>query len=313
MNCALKKTVQHIYNTLVYAVKFFTEERVIAKAASLTYNTLLAIVPVLAVVFAIARGFGYNKYIEVWFREALASQPQAADVIVGWVNSYLVHTKSGIFLGVGLLFMLYTLIMLVSNIEQTFNEIFQVRNSRSLLRTFPAYLAIFFLLPILIVLSTGLSVFMATIADHAPDILMLSSVVRQLIDLLPYVLMSLVFIALYVLMPNTRVKVRHAIVPGILAGVAMQWLQLFYIHSQLWVTGYNAIYGSFAALPLFMLWVQISWDICLFGAELTFTNQHLNRLGINIEALDFHPQIDMTDEERSDSSAAMYADGIDGL
>jgi membrane protein len=66
-------------------------------------------------------------------------------------------------------------------------------------------------------------------------------------------------------------------------------------------------------LPLFMLWVQISWDICLFGAELTFTNQHLNRLGINIEALDFHPQIDMTDEERSDSSAAMYADGIDGL
>ena len=309
----MKEIFKHVYKTLFLTVKFITAERVIAKAAALTYNTLLAIVPVLAVVFAIARGFGYNKYIEVWFREALASQPQAAEVIVGWVNSYLVHTKSGIFLGVGLLFMLYTLIMLVSNIEQTFNDIFKVSNSRSLLRTFPTYLAIFFLLPILIVISTGLSVFMATIADHVPDILMLSSVVRHLIDLLPYVLMSLVFIALYVLMPNTHVKVRHAIVPGIIAGVAMQWLQLFYIHSQLWVTGYNAIYGSFAALPLFMLWVQLSWDICLFGAELTFTNQHLNRLGFNIEETDFHPYVDMTDDERSDTAANLYADGIDGL
>ncbi len=294
-------------------VKFFTTERVIAKAAALTYDTLLAIVPALAVIFAIARGFGYNKYIEVWFRDALSSQPQAADVIAQWVNSYLIHTKSGIFLGVGLMFMLYTLTMLMSNIEQTFNEIFQVRSSRSLLRTFPTYLAIFFLVPILIIISTGLSVFMATVADHVPDILMLSSLVRHLIDLLPYVLLSMVFTALYVLMPNTRVKLRYAIVPGIIAGVAIQWLQLFYIHSQLWVTGYNAIYGSFAALPLFMLWVQISWDICLFGAELTFTNQHLNRMGIHIEAYNIHPLVDMTDDERSDESAAVYADNIDAL
>lgn len=84
------------------------------------------------------------------------------------------------------------------------------------------------------------------------------------------------FIGLYVFMPNTHVKVRNAIFPGILAGVAMQWLQFFYINSQMWVSSYNAIYGSFAALPLFMLWVQISWTICLFGAELSYTNQNLD-------------------------------------
>jgi membrane protein len=88
--------------------------------------------------------------------------------------------------------------------------------------------------------------------------------------------MSLLFIGLYVFMPNTHVKVKNAIVPGILSGIAMQLVQFFYIHSQLWVTGYNAIYGSFAALPLFMLWVQISWTICLFGAELTYTSQNLD-------------------------------------
>ena len=126
-------------------------------------------------------------------------------------------------------------------------------------------------------------------------------------------LMSLLFFGLYVSMPNTHVEWRCAIVPGIVAGVGIQWLQLFYVHSQIWVTGYNAIYGSFAALPLFMLWVQISWTICLFGAELTYTNQNLNRLGINIESVNAHPYVEMGDDERDDTSVAMYANGIDGL
>ena len=261
---------------LCLAVRFFTARRVLGQAAALTYSTLLAIVPILAVVFAIARGFGYNKYIELWFRESLASQPMVGEVIIGFVNSYLVHTKSGVFLGVGLIFMLYTVMMLVSNVEQTFNHIWQVKKQRSLFRTFTDYLAIFFLFPILIVLSTGLSIFMTAIANQMPDFMMIRPMARLIMDLVPYVLMTLLFIALYVFMPNTHVQLRHAIVPGIFAGVAMQCLQLFYIHCQMWLSSYNAIYGSFAALPLFMLWVQISWTICLFGAELCYTNQNLD-------------------------------------
>jgi membrane protein len=258
------------------AVRFFTAKRVLTKASALTYSTLLAIVPILAVVFAIARGFGYNKYIEMWFRDAFSSQPQAAEVIIGFVNSYLVHTKSGVFLGIGLLFMLYTVLMLVSNIEEAFNEIWQVKTSRSVFRTFTDYLAMFFVAPILIVLSSGMSIFLATVADQMPDFMMLGSAVRLLLDLSPYVLMSLTFIALYIFMPNTRVKPMSALVPGICAGIAMQGLQFVYIHSQIFLSSYNAIYGSFAALPLFMLWLQISWTICLFGAELCYTNQNLD-------------------------------------
>ena len=265
-----------ILKKVLLAVRFFTAKRVMTKASALTYSTLLAIVPILAVVFAIARGFGYNKFIEVWFREAFSSQPQAADIIIGFVNSYLVHTKSGVFLGIGLLFMLYTVLMLVSNIEDTFNEIWQVKKSRSVFRTFTDYLAMFFLFPILIVLTSGLSIFLATVANRMEDFIMLSSAVRLLIDFIPYVLMSCLFVALYVFMPNTRVRVTSAIVPGILAGIAMQGLQFVYINSQIFLSSYNAIYGSFAALPLFMLWLQISWTICLFGAELCYTNQNLD-------------------------------------
>ena len=272
----VKYLLLEVLKKLLLAIRFFTAKRVLQKASALTYSMLLAIVPIMAVVFAIARGFGYNKYIEVWFRDAFQSQPQAADIIIGFVNSYLVHTQSGVFLGVGLVFMLYTVLMLVSNVEDAFNEIWQVKKPRSIFRTFTDYLAMFFLFPIIVVLTSGISIFMATVADSLPNFLLLGPFVRWLIDLSPYVLMSGMFIALYIFMPNTRVRLKSALVPGILAGIAMQGLQIFYIHSQMFLSSYNAIYGSFAALPLFMLWVQISWTICLFGAELCYTNQNLD-------------------------------------
>ena len=273
----LRYLLYEVIKKVLLAVEYFTTKRMMDSAAALTYSTLLAIVPIMAVVFAIARGFGYNKYIETWFREALSSQPQVAEAIIGFVNSYLVHTKSGIFLGIGLLFMLWTVIMLISNIEKAFNDIWQVSTPRSIFRTITDYMAMFLLAPIIIVVTSGISIMMATFANGIGETLIVGPTLRFVLRLLPYIIMSGVFIALYVFMPNTKVKIRSAIIPGILAGVAMQGLQLVYIHSQIWVTGYNAIYGSFAALPLFMLWVQISWTICLFGAELAYTNQNLEK------------------------------------
>lgn len=264
-----------IVKKLILAINFFTTKRVVDSASALTYSTLLAIVPIFAVVFAIARGFGFSIYIENWFRNLLSSQPDAANTIIGFVNSYLVHTKSGIFLGVGLIFMLYTVLMLTRNIEQTFNSIWQVKQERSLLRTFTDYMAMFFMLPIIIILISGITIFMSSIMTRTHEYMLLGPMMKLAIDVMPFVFMSAVFIALYVFMPNTKVKLSSTIVPGILAGVAMQLLQLFYVDCQMFLSGYNAIYGSFAALPLFMLWVQISWTICLFGAELCYTNQNM--------------------------------------
>ena len=261
---------------LYISVNFFTTRRVIDMASALTYSTLLAIVPIFAVVFAIARGFGYSKYIEVWFRDAFSSQPQAANTIIDFVNSYLVHTKSGIFLGVGLIFMLFTVLMLTANVEKTFNSIWQVKHPRSVYRIVTDYLAMLFLVPLVIVMTSGVSIVVATLAGQTGEIIVLGTVMGAVVDILPYVLMSVVFMVLYVFMPNTKVKFSAVIVPGILAGIAMQVLQMFYIHAQIFLSSYNAIYGSFAALPLFMLWVQISWTICLFGVELCYTNQNMD-------------------------------------
>lgn len=284
------KIVVATLRMLIIAIERFTTKRIIDSAAALTYSTLLAIVPILAVVFAIARGFGYNKYIEEWFKDVLASQPQAAETIVGFVNSYLIHTQSGIILGIGLLVMLWTVTILIRNIELAFNKIWQVKKPRSIFRTITDYMGMFFLAPIIIVFTSGVSIFMATFANQTQEFELLAPMVRFLWDCTPYILMSGVFIVLYIFMPNTRVKLKCAIGPGILAGVAMQGLQLFYIHSQIWVSSYNAIYGSFAALPLFMLWVQISWNICLFGAELCYTSQNMEEFAFRTETYEISPR-----------------------
>ena len=274
-----------VLKRLVVTVKFFTTRSVTDLASALTYSTVLAIVPIVAVVFAIARGFGFSKYIEVWFRDALSSQPQAAETIIVFVNSYLVHTKGGVFLGIGLVFMLFTVLMLISNIEKAFNSIWQVQHPRSLFRTITDYLAMFFLVPIVIVVTSGVSIVMATFAQDINEYVVLGPMMRLVITVMPYVLMSAVFVCLFIFMPNTKVNFSAAFFPGILSGIAMQLLQVFYIHSQIFLSSYNAIYGSFAALPLFMLWVQISWSICLFGAELSYTSQ-------NMESFDLLGQMD---------------------
>ena len=250
----MKIIMAKTWRRLILAIKFFTAKRVMSDASALTYSTLLAIVPVMAVVFAVARGFGYSKYIETWFRDAFSSQPAVADTLIGFVNSYLIHTQSSIFLGVGLVVMLYPVLLLVMN-------------------------------PIAIVLMSGLSFFFANITALIPYVSVLTPTVKLLINLSPFVIMSLMFIGLYVFMPNTHVRLSHCIAPGILAGVAMQILQFAYINSQIWVSSYNAIYGSFAALPMFMLWIQISWIICLFGAELCYTSQ-------NVDFFDFNTSVE---------------------
>ena len=186
----------------------------------------------MAVVFAIAPRFGYNKYIEDWFRDALASQPQAADVIVCFVNSYLVHTKSGIFLGVGLIFMLWTVIMLINNIEQTFNYIWQVKKPRSLFRTITDYMAMFLLVPIIIVITSGVSIFVATVSDSIEGYALVGSgyEVHHCADAV-FVHVGRVHRTVFNHAKHkSQAGVCHC--AGILAGVAMQGLQLVYIHSQ---------------------------------------------------------------------------------
>ncbi len=274
-------SLYNIIKTVYLCINKFSTDRIMNKASALTYSTLLAIVPILAILFAIARGFGFDNLMEYQIRHGLAGNPETTEAIFSFVDSYLSQTKGGVFIGIGLVMLLWTVINLVSNIETTFNRIWEVKKSRSMYRKITDYFSMFLLMPILIVISGGLSVFMTTMLQRMDDFVLLAPVVKFLIRLIPFALTWLMFTSLYIFMPNTRVKFKHAFISGVLAGSAYQAFQILYISGQLWVSKYNAIYGSFAALPLFLLWLQISWTICLFGAELTYVGQNIRNFSFD--------------------------------
>ena len=275
-----------LYNTIkiiTLSIREFVQGRVINKASALTYSTLLAIIPILAILFAIARGFGLDNLLEEQLRTGLEGQALGAETLLSFIDSYLSQAKNGVFIGVGIIMLFYTVLLLTHNMEQTFNSIWQVKKLRSLYRKMTDYFSMLLLLPLLILLSSGISIFMSTFMKTMEEFTLLAPVIKSLVRLTPYVLTWGMFTALYIFMPNTKVKLKYAILPGILAGSAFQAFQYLYIGSQIWVSRYNAIYGSFAAIPMFLLWTQISWSICLFGAQLCYVAQNLRNFSFSKE------------------------------
>ena len=277
-------SVYNIIKTIYLCVNRFTKDRIVNKASALTYSTLLAIVPILAILFAIARGFGFDNLMESQVINGFGGPTETTEVILQFVNSYLSQTKSGIFIGIGLIMLLWTVLNLINNMEVTFNRIWQVKKARSMYRKITDYFSMLLLMPILLVVSGGLSIFMSTMVKNLEDFTLLAPVGKFMVRLIPFVLTWFMFTVLYVFMPNTKVKLKHALISGILAATAHQAFQFLYISSQLWVSRYNAIYGSFAALPMFLLWLQVSWTICLFGAELTYAGQNIRNFSFDKDA-----------------------------
>lgn len=280
----VRSSAYFVLKTLLVATRRFVHDRVAGKASALTYSTLLAIVPIMAIVFAIAKGFGLGGLVEAEVRKSLSGQSAAVEALLQMVDTYLQHTQGALFIGVGVVLFPWTVLVLISHIESTFNRIWEVKKGRGVFRRFTDYFSMLLLLPLLMVVSGGLSIYMSTVLRHTADYVILAPLVKFLVRLLPFVLTGAMFTGLYVFMPNTKVKLRYALLAGILAGSAYQGFQYLYIGSQIWVSRYNAIYGSFAALPLFLLWLQVSWTICLFGAELTYAGQNIRNFSFERDA-----------------------------
>lgn len=244
-------------------------------ATILSFNTLMAIVPIFALIFAIGNGFGFDVYIEKWALDVFSSQPQAAHAIVNFARSYIANTHTGIFIGVGLLFMLYTVISLIYNVENVFDAIWQVER-RSFTAMLTNYVGMIFLVPIAVIVVSGLNIFVYGRLDWLQEIEMFRPVVFLLLNRVgPWLLMSVIFAGVFFVMPNTRVQFDKIIIPALIASLGILILQYAYVNLQVLFTTYNAVYGSFAALPLFLIWLQLCWYIILVCAELCYINQNV--------------------------------------
>lgn len=247
------------------------------RASALTYSTLLSIVPLLAVLFAIARGFGFQKIVESQLFSVFSGQEAALSSAMEYVDKSIAYAQGGIFLGVGVVLLLYTVINLLSNIESNFNNSWGVKKGRSYYRMFTDYLALIIIAPVFLVLNAGISIFLSSVDS------MVAVVVSPLMKVVPFAITILLFTFLFSYIPNTKVKISAALLGGIFTGVVFQVFQMLYIGGQIWISKYNAIYGSFAALPLLLLWLQLTWMMILLGVELSFAYQNVNKFSFEHE------------------------------
>lgn len=260
-----------------FTTQRFIADDLVSKAASLTYSTVLSVVPILAVIVAIAKGFGLQHMVHSTLLTSFPGQREELNIAFGYVDNYLAQVQGGLFLGVGLIILLYTVLMLFASMEDTFNSIWQAPHPRPWSRRILSYLGLFLLVPILLVISGGLTLLMTSIktslmANH----IMLAPMYDSLLSLLPFLVSSGLLICAYMFMPNVRVRFWPAFISGVLAGIAFQFFQALYISGVLWISRYNAVYGSFASVPLLLLWLQLSWSIALYGAQLSYCMQHLD-------------------------------------
>jgi membrane protein len=264
---------------IVLAVRGFGEDKCKFRASALTFFSLLSIVPVIAMMFGIAKGFGLEARVEAEILKRLEGQEEIATKVIEFANSLLENAKGGFIAGVGVIFLLWAVIKLLGNIEKSFNEIWGVKRPRSMGRKFSDYVSVVLLCPILLVVAGSATVVISSqvrlLLAKVPFFSSLGPLVALLLRMLPYCTIWLMFTFVFIFMPNTKVRFRSGLLAGIVGGTIFQIVQWAYINFQIGVAKYGAIYGSFAALPLFLLWLQISWLVVLFGAELSFAHQNV--------------------------------------
>jgi membrane protein len=277
----------------IIAIQGFRDDQLLIRASALTYYTLLAVVPIVAMAFGIAKGFGLEQYMEEQLRDVFTGREEVFEYVMEFANSMLQTTQGGLVAGIGLLVLLYTIIIVMIYIEESFNHIWQIKNSRPLARKVSDYFAIIFIAPIFLILSSAAVVFLSTqlvtVTKELSFLNFISPVLVFLINLIPYVLIWIVFFLIYMVMPNTNVKAGSAIIGAVVAGTIFILTQWAYIYFQVGVSRYNAIYGSFAALPLLLFWLRISWLIVLFGVEITFANQNVEHYELGHETKNISP------------------------
>lgn len=258
-------------------------------ATVLTYYSVLNVVPLFAVVFAVANGFGLEKFVvRQIFRLARDAnlQPDVTSRIIDFSRSLLTHAKGEIIVGVGVVILFWTIISILGKIEDTFNVIWGARQSRTVVRKLTDYLSMLILGPVLLALWSSVNILIVSeLRVIMRDISLLgpmSAILFFLMKLLPFISIWLLLLALYLVMPNTRVSVRSSVFAAIVTGSLIQVVQWVYIRFQIGVSTQSAIYGSFAAIPLFLAWLQVSWIIVIFGAEIANSSEHYETYG-------FHP------------------------
>jgi membrane protein len=257
---------------ILFTAKGFGRHDTAIRSAALSFFTMMSLVPILALVFVIFRGFGMDSMLIEQLYKLLPKYTEIVDLIVSFINNLLVRTKGGVMAVSAFFVLIWAVIQVFGNVEGAFNKIWEVKRSRSFARRFSAYMALVILVPILLLAANSLYVgIRSSVVDFTGNL-----VAEMLFGIASVAIVMLMFSIVYFVLPNTAVKFKNALKAGIVAGIGFSLFQVIYVFIQGNLSSYNAIYGTFAAVPLFLMWLQISWQILLFGGELSFAMQNIH-------------------------------------
>lgn len=260
-----KSNLNHFFLIAQATFNKFITDRCSTKAAALTYYSLLAVVPLLATLFGVSKGFGLDQVLEDILQKRFAEHREFLDQIITFSIQTLENTKGSWIAGIGALILFWTLIKVFSHLERIVNQIWQVHKLRPLIKRYSDYLSLVLLCPFLLIATSSFNIFLAKSQTLAN---------LYILPLVPYFIISILFVLLFIFLPNCKVHFKPALIAGSLTGFFFQALQKTFLFSQIYVTNLGPIYGSFAALPLFIVWLNISWIIFLFGSQLSFILQN---------------------------------------
>ncbi|MDE6045891.1 MAG: YihY/virulence factor BrkB family protein [Alistipes sp.] len=268
------------YKLFFYTARGLVEHGTMIRSAALTFYTLMSLVPILAVVFAVVKGFGLADGLVQNLYALFPQSPEMIDYIVSFAEKALARTQGGVVATVALVMLFWAVIRVFGSIESAFNNIWEVKVQRSIARQWSDYIAIVMIVPVLWIIA-------GAVGGYARELLGFGGgwLYALLSRAMSVAVIWAMFTFLYLMIPNARVRFTSALMAGIVAGTAFALFQWGYLYVQRWMTSYNAIYGSFAALPLFLVWMQTSWQILLFGGELSFAYQNVVRFGEERESL----------------------------
>ena len=280
---------------IIYMViKGIKRDNIYIKASALTYFTILSVIPMLALAFGIAKGFSLQDELRAQIIMQFHNQEQVMTWILDFANKMLEQANGGWIAGVGIALLFFTVVQLLTYVENTFNSIWRVDETRAWYRKVTDYLAIIILLPIILIASSSVTVLATTrlndLLSQSNMLEWLKPMVSFLIRLVPFILLCTLATAAILGMPNTRVKLRPAIIAGLAAGIALQVLQILYVESQMGISKLGTLYGSFAAIPLLMIWVQMSWVIVLVGGQLSYYLQNITRYEFEFDVQTVSPR-----------------------
>jgi membrane protein len=260
------------------------------RASALTYFSLLSVVPALALAFGVAKGFGLENTLRRELYEAFYGQEEILDRAVEFAHNLLDKVQGGVVAGLGLIFLFWAIFTILSQVEFALNDIWGVKRARPLGRRITDYLALMLIVPFVVIISGTITVYVSSqlsgAYEHFSYLNAVSPVIQTIVKLLPFVFSWLLFTYLYIFMPNTKINLLSGAVAGVMAGTLFQIFQAVYINGQIGISKYNAIYGSFAALPLFFIWLHFSWLIVLFGAEISCAYQNVETYEFEMENAD---------------------------